>query len=252
MTELLRPDALVLLLAAPCVGSFLGVLVDRLPAGRTTVRGRSACDHCDTALTARDLVPVASWLVLRGRCRHCRQPIGLRYPAIELAALAVALWSLAVLPGWLAWASAGLGWSLLAASVIDGRHMILPDRLTLPLIPAGLAVIWLVEPARLPAHAVGALAGFALVLTVGVLYRRLRGREGIGLGDAKLLAAAGAWVSWEGLPGIVLLAAAAALLTALAGRFFGRDLEAQREVPFGPYLAGAFWLTWLYGPLVLA
>ena len=252
MSDLLRLDALMLLLAAPCIGSFLGVLIERLPAGRPLVLGRSACDHCGTSLATRDLVPIASWLAQRGRCRYCQQPIGLRYPAIELAALGVALWSLVVLPGWLAWAGAGLGWVLLTASLIDSRHMILPDRLTLPLIPAGLLVIWLLEPARLPAHLIGALAGFVLLLAVGLLYRRLRGREGIGLGDAKLLAAAGAWVSWEGLPGIVLLAAAAALLVALVGRLFGRSLDAQEELPFGPYLAGAFWLTWLYGPLILS
>lgn len=251
MTELLRLDALFLLLAAPCIGSFLGVLVDRLPAGRTLVLGRSACDHCGTTLAPRDLVPVLGWLANRGRCRYCQQPIAARYPAIELAALGLAFWSLAVLPGWLAWAGAALGWTLLTASLIDWQHMILPDRLTLPLIPAGLAVIWLLDPARLSAHLVGALAGFGLVLTIALLYRRLRGRDGIGLGDAKLLAAAGAWVSWEGLPSIILLASTAGLLAALLGRLLGRSLEAQQELPFGPYLAAGFWLTWLYGPLVL-
>ena len=168
-----------------------------------------------------------------------------------MAALAVAAWSLAVLPGWLAWASCALAWSLIALAVIDARHLLLPDALTLPLVPAGLAVAWAVDPAQLPDHALGAAAGFLTLAAVGLAYRRLRGREGIGLGDAKLFAAAGAWVSWGGLPSVLLLAAAGALAGHLLGaRLTGRRLEG-RELPFGPYLAAALWLVWLYGPLVV-
>ena len=115
-----------------------------------------------------------------------------------MAALAVAAWSLAVLPGWLAWAGCVLGWTLLALAVIDAKHLLLPDTLTLPLVPAGLLVAWAVEPAKLADHAIGAAAGFVVVAAIGLAYRRLRGREGIGLGDAKLFAAAGAWVNTDG------------------------------------------------------
>ncbi|MDH3473801.1 MAG: A24 family peptidase [Rhodospirillales bacterium] len=251
MAELLRPDALLLIFAAPCVGSFLGVVIERLPTERPILRSRSACDHCGTRLGARDLVPLASWALARGRCRHCGGRLSLFYPAIELAALAMALWSLAVLPGWLAWAGSALGWTLLALAVIDARHMILPNELSLPLIPAGLAVAWALDPGKLPDHALGALAGFLLILALAALYRRLRKREGIGLGDAKLLAAAGAWVSWQGLASVLLLGAASGLAGALVIGFAGGGLKSTRAVPFGPYLAAGFWLVWLYGPLGL-
>ena len=251
MPNLFPLAAFLLILAAPCIGSFLGVVIERLPAGRPILVGRSACPHCGTVLRPRDLVPLASWLIARGRCRHCGIRLSPFYPAIELGALAVALWSLAVLPGWMAWAGCGLGWALLAMSVIDSRHLILPDQLTLPLIPAGLAMVWALDPGRLPEHALAATGGFLLVLAVGMTYRRLRGREGIGLGDAKLLAAAGAWVSWEGLPSVLLIAAASGLAGALVSGLADGRLAARRQVPFGPYLAAGFWLVWLYGPITL-
>ncbi len=251
MAELLEYHGLFMLLAAPCVGSFLGVVAVRLPAGRSVLRGRSACPHCGEVLGFLDLVPILGWRLARGRCRHCGAAISWAYPAIEVAALIVAVWSLAVLPGWLAWAGSLLGWSLIALAVIDARHLLLPDALTLPLVPAGLAIAWFVDPAKLPGHALGAAAGFLALAAVGIVYRRLRGREGIGLGDAKLFAAAGAWVSWEGLPSTLLLAAAGALAGHLLGaRLTGRRLEG-RELPFGPYLAAALWLVWLYGPVVV-
>lgn len=251
MTDLLRFHWLFLLLAAPCVGSFLGLAVVRLPAGKPLVAGRSACPDCGHKLGLLELIPILGWLLVRGACRHCGKPVSRAYPLIELAALGVAIWSLAVLPGWLAWAGALLGWALLALSAIDAKHLILPDSLTLPLIPIGLAVAWAVDPGKLSDHAIGAGAGFAFLLVIGWAYRRLKGREGIGLGDAKLLAAAGAWVSWQGLPSVLLLAAAGGLLGHfLWARVRGRVL-AGRELPFGPYIAGALWLVWLYGPVMV-
>ena len=248
---------------APFIGSFLGTLILRLPTERPVVFDRSRCEACETTLTWRDLVPLFSWLISRGRCRHCGARVGAFYPLIELAALAVALWAVFALPGNLAWAGAGLGWALLALAVIDARHFLLPDVLTLPLIPAGLAATWLLNPAQLPAHLLGAALGFAVFAAIAWAYRRLRGREGLGRGDAKLLAAAGAWVGWAGLPGVVVLAAVGALLTLLCARFFAQrrrfvtgvpdpacpKLSATTAVPFGPFLALGFWITWLYGPL---
>ena len=250
MPEFLHDLSPLLVLAGPFIGSFLGVVAVRLPAGRRLLWGRSRCDHCDEVLAARDLVPLIGWLINRGRCRYCGRRVSRLYPMLELAAIGIAFWSLAVLPGWLAWAGCGLGWTLLALSVIDARHLILPDELTLPLIPAGLALAWGVDSDKLLHHGVGAVAGFLLVLAVAAAYRRLRGREGIGLGDAKLLAAAGAWVSWQGLPSVVLLAAVTGLAGALARGVFTRSFAAQQELPFGPYLAAGFWLVWLYGPIV--
>lgn len=237
-----------LLLAAPCVGSFLGVVALRFDGEASAAAGRSACAHCGRTLAWRDLIPLFSWIVARRRCRYCGERLSWFYPAIEVAAFAAALWSLVVLPGWLAWAGAVLGWALLALAVIDAWHLVLPDEITLPLVPAGLAVAWALDPPLVFSHALGALFGFAFVAGARALYARLRGREGIGLGDAKLLAAAGAWVSWQGVPGVLLLAAAGALTGhGLRAWLSGRTLG-DRELPFGPYIAGAFWLVWLYGP----
>ncbi len=251
MSEVFRPETLFLLLAAPCVGSFLGVLVERLPTGRPIVWDRSACSHCGRRLALRDLVPLLGWLANRGRCRNCGERLGAFYPAIELLALLIAAWSLAVVPGWAAWATCALGWVLLSLAMIDWRHLLLPDSLTLPLIPAGIAVAWALAPERLADHVIGAIAGFAFVALIAVLYRRLRGRHGIGLGDAKLFAAAGGWVGWQGLPSVLLLAAFAGLVGALVQARLAGRLDPERELPFGLYLAGALWLVWLYGPLGL-
>ena len=241
-----------LILAAPFVGSFLGLLVIRLPTGTGIALGRSACTHCGEVLWLRDLVPFLSWLIARGRCRHCNKSIGALYPLVELGALLIALWSTAILPGWLAYYGCILGWALLTLAVIDARDYLLPDRLVLPLIPAGLMVVWLVDPARLLDHVLGAVGGFLAFFLLLYGFRRIRGYDGLGLGDAKFMAVAGAWVSWEGLPSVVLYAAVGALIVALGQALTGgKRLARDREIAFGPYLAGGLWLVWLYGPLKL-
>ena len=245
-------ETVAVLLAAPFVGSFLGLVIDRLPAGRPLVVGRSRCDACGAMLGAKDLVPVVSWLRQRGRCAYCRAELSTFYPIIELAALAVALSAAWVLAGWLLPVSCALGWTLLTLAAIDQRHFLLPDPLTLPLIPAGLAVAFAIDPALLVPHLVGALAGFAAFAAIGLLYRRLRHREGLGLGDAKLLAAAGAWLGWQALPGLVVVAAVCALAVALARALTGDRVSATTRIAFGSYLALAFWLVWLLGPPMLA
>ncbi len=235
---------------APFVGSFLGVLVVRLPAGAPVLIARSACPACHRRLAAIDLVPLLSWLAFRGRCRTCRAPLGLFYPAIELAATAVTLWAALTVPPPLLWPTCGLGWVLLTLAMIDAHTLLLPDPLTLPLIPAGLAVAaWLDLP--LAAALIGAVAGFAAPAAVRWLYFRLCGREGLGLGDAKLLAAAGAWLGWPGLPGVVLIGALAALAFTLVVAAIERRLDRTRPIPLGPVLCLGFWLVWLYGPLVV-
>jgi leader peptidase (prepilin peptidase)/N-methyltransferase len=242
---------LVPLMAAPFVGSFLGLLIERLPAGRGVLLGRSACAHCGQTLGFRDLLPLLSWLLNRGRCRHCGTRLGFFHPAIELAALATAIWAAMVLDGegWILWAGCLLGWTLLALALIDARHLLLPDALTLPLLPVGLAAAYALDPAALTEHAIGAAAGFAVFYAIGASYRRLRGREGLGMGDAKLLAAAGAWVSWSGLPSVVFIAGVLALTGVLASSLMGRTASWTDKTPFGAYLAAATWLVWLYGPL---
>jgi leader peptidase (prepilin peptidase)/N-methyltransferase len=245
-------ESLLALFIAPFVGSFLGVVTDRLPAGRPLLLARSACDECERTLRSGELVPFFSFVTLGGRCGCGKVRLSWFYPGIELAALAVAASAAWVLSGWLLWASLGLGWTLLALATIDLRHYVLPDLLTLPLIPAGLAVAFALDPAMLPGHALGALLGFGAFVAIGELYRRLRGRDGLGLGDAKLLAAAGAWLGWAALPSVVLIGAALALALALAQALGGAKLALTGQVAFGPHLALAFWLVWLLGPLILS
>ena len=239
-----------LIAASPFIGSFLGVVALRLTAGRTVLFGRSACDACGRALTPRDLVPLASFALLRGRCRHCGAKIDPSHIVMELAALAIALWAAFITPGWVLAASCGLGWTLLTLAAIDWRTGLLPDLLTLPLAVAGLGVAYVIEPAALLDHVIGAAAGFVAFAALAEIYRRLRGRDGLGLGDAKLLAASGAWLAWNALPTVVLYAAFIGLALVLARRARGAALQATDKLAFGPALAAATWLVWLYGPLV--
>ncbi|HJU16493.1 MAG TPA: prepilin peptidase, partial [Stellaceae bacterium] len=199
--------------AAPFIGSFLGVLIRRLPERRPIAWARSACEHCGRRLAARDLVPLVSWLSARGRCRGCGQPIGWFYPAVELAALAVALAALAADSGrW--WLDCLLGWWLLVLAWVDARCWLLPDALTLPLVLAGLIAAAGLAPDALLDRALGAALGYAILAGIAFFYRKARGRDGLGGGDAKLLAASGAWVGAGGLPSVIFLAAAAALVAA--------------------------------------
>lgn len=251
MVDLASAHEWMLLVLAPFVGSFLGVLITRLPEGEPVVLSRSHCPHCRRILGVRDLIPVLSWLVAQRRCRYCGSPLGWFYPNIEVAALAVALWASTVVSGPLLWVTCVLGWLLMTLAVIDIRHMILPNALTLPLLAIGLAVAAWLDKAGVAEHVVGAIAGFAVFWMIAITYRMLRGREGLGLGDAKLLAAAGAWVSWQGLPGVVLLASLIALILVLLAMALGFGPDPSRRMPFGPYLCLGTWLIWLYGPLIL-
>lgn len=235
------------LLVAPFIGSFVATAALRLPASQPIVLARSACPHCDTALGARDLLPLVSWLALGGRCRHCAAAIPRYYPGVELAALLVAAWAATVFSGAALLAAAALGWGLLLLSLIDRRCLWLPDLLTLPLAAAGLLCAAWAGEAALVASAIGAAGGYALLAGVAWSYRHLRGRDGLGLGDAKLLAVAGAWVGWQGLP-LVLLAASVAALTVVAMMAWRRrGLDWQQPLPFGPFLALGLWLVFLYG-----
>ena len=243
-------SAVVLVAVAPFIGSFLGTVIRRLPEKRPLLLGRSECEHCHRTLAWRDLVPVVSWLAARGRCRQCGAAIGAFYPAVELAATAVALWSAATTPGWIAWAGAGLGWTLLALAWIDWRHYLLPDALTLPLGAAGLAVAWSIDPSRLLDCGIGVVAGYGGFAALAWLYRVVRKRSGLGGGDAKLLGALGAWVAWWGLPTVVLYAALSGLALVLAQAARGQRIALGRRLPFGPHLCLGGWLVWIYGPLI--
>jgi leader peptidase (prepilin peptidase)/N-methyltransferase len=234
------------ILAAPFIGSFLGVLILRLPDGRPIATGRSACDQCGHRLGVRDLVPILSFLLMHGRCRYCGAAIGAFPVLIELAAVGVAAWAAAIMNGTDLWLACLLGWTLLTAGWIDMRTMLLPDVLTLPLLVAGLAATAVVNPDALLDHALAAVLGYLLLFGTAWAYRRLRGRDGIGAGDAKLLAALGAWLGIGSLPVVLLLASCLGLIAAGGAMLFGRRLTAATAIPFGPFLSFAGWLIWLY------
>jgi leader peptidase (prepilin peptidase)/N-methyltransferase len=244
------PRGLILILFAPVIGSFVGVIVRRLPEGRALAWSRSRCERCGTALAARDLVPLVSWTVARGRCRYCGEAVGWFYPAIELAALAVALVAVTLDRGERVWLDCFLGWWLLALAWIDARCWVLPDALTLPLIVAGLTEAALLEPDRLLDRAAGAVFGYLLLRGVSLGYRALRDRDGLGHGDAKLLSASGAWTGILALPQVVLIAALAALAAVAVMYFRGVRMTAVSAVAFGPFIALATWSIWLIGSVI--
>jgi leader peptidase (prepilin peptidase)/N-methyltransferase len=236
------------LLVAPAAGSLLGVLIRRLPRGAPVGLARSRCEACGIALGPLELVPLLSWLWLRGRCRHCAAPVDPFHLYIELAALAVAAMAVATAAdATLAWLGCGLGWTLLALAWIDAEWLILPDALTLPLLLAGLGATWLVEPDALADSVFGAALGWLVFAALAAGYRALRGRDGLGGGDAKLLAAAGAWLGWQALPDVMLLAALAALAVTATLQLARRQKLGGGRLAFGPWLALATWLVWLGG-----
>ncbi len=252
------------------IGSFLNVVILRLPRmmerewqmGAREILGlepaadeplslsrpASHCPQCRHRIRAWENIPLLSWLLLRGRCSQCGTAIPLRYPLVEgitgLLSLIVALqfgWSVELLPALL------LTWALIALSGIDLDHQLLPDSITLPLLWLGLLLSLVPVFAPDPGTAIiGAAAGYLSLWAVFHAFRLVTGKEGMGYGDFKLLAALGAWLGWTALPMIILLSA---LVGAAAGiamiLLLGRDR--QLPIPFGPYLAGAGWLALVWG-----
>jgi leader peptidase (prepilin peptidase)/N-methyltransferase len=239
--------AWMLCLTAPIIGSFLGVFILRWPDGRPVVIARSACETCGHTLGAADLVPLFSFVFLRGRCRYCGASIGWFHPAIELAALTIAAAAFYADGGGVSsLIDAALGWCLLCAAWIDAKTFRLPDVLTLPLILAGLGVTWIYEPAALYNHAAAAALGYLSFRIINALYRAVRHRDGLGQGDAKLLGAAGAWLGIAALPYVIVVAGATGIgLAVLSQREAG--LRRAQPIAFGPALAWAFFLWRLFG-----
>jgi len=262
------------------VGSFLNVVILRLPrmmeaewrASAAEILGqpaaaaepvrvslsqpRSRCGHCHTPIRAFHNVPVVSFILLRGRCAHCRTPISWQYPAVEITSAVLALvvaWRFGATP-FMGFALI-LSWALLALAVIDLRTQLLPDTLTLPLLWLGLLIslghgagFALVDPAT---AIVGAAAGYLMLWTVFQLFLLVTGKEGMGYGDFKLLAVLGAWLGWQALPIILLLASLAGAIVGGLLMATGR-LGRGNPMPFGPWLAIAGWLALVAGDTILA
>jgi leader peptidase (prepilin peptidase)/N-methyltransferase len=219
------------------VGSYLNVLVHRLPLGVSTVRPRSRCPACGAAIRAIDNLPVLSWLLLRGRCRDCGARISPRYPLIEAAtgtlfATCVARFGVTLE----ALTAAILGALLLALAAIDLDHFLLPDKLTLPGIAIGIAAQALVPSGSLVVALRGALIGAGLLLAIAGAWELLRGAEGMGLGDVKMLAMIGAFLGAGGVIVTLVFATFAGSIVGLA-LVARRGGDLQSQLPFGVFLA---------------
>ena len=237
-------------------GSSIAAVSVRLPRDEDVVMARSRCRGCDQPLRPWELVPVFSWLALRGRCARCDTRISRRYPLIELAAGGIGAWAALWAAGegaslFMMAATAVLGWQLLLIAIVDGENFWLPDILTLPLIAAGLIVAMGAGWDVAVSHLIGVAAGFGGLWLVGWLYQAIRKRQGLGGGDPFLFAGAGAWVGWVGLPSVLLWACAVGLSLVFAMLVVRRSVSATDRLPFGVFLAVGIWLTWLYGPLGL-
>lgn len=254
------------------VGSFLNVVIHRLPimldrtwrrqcdeiAGKPPAREepynlvspRSQCPACGHRISALENIPLVSFAVLGGKCRGCSKPISWRYPGVELAT--------GILSAAVAWhfgfsvatgAALLFTWSLVALTVIDYDHQLLPDSITLPLLWLGLLFNLGTVFVSTQSAVIGAAAGYLSLWTVYQLFRLVTGREGMGFGDFKLFAAFGAWLGWQQLPLIILLSSFVGAVVGLGGiLLLGRDRA--MPIPFGPFLCVAAWIALLWGETI--
>ena len=253
-----------------CVGSFLNVVIYRLPkmmeqewhaqcadlrgepastaAALSLAKPRSRCPVCGHQITALENIPVLSYLLLRGKCSGCQAPISLRYPLIEVLTgllSAYAAWHFG--PTIQAAGALFLVWSLIALSAIDLDTQLLPDTITLPLLWLGLAFNMATTYVDLPSAVIGAMAGYLALWSVFWLFKLATGKEGMGYGDFKLLAALGAWLGWSMLPAIILLSSVVGAIVGISliiAARHGRNVP----IPFGPYLAAAGCIALFWGP----
>lgn len=249
----MSPDVwppLILGLLGAIVGSFLAAVSVRLPREEEVVVTPSHCMSCGVRLKPWMLVPILSWLVQRGRCAMCGAAVSRRYILIEAAATGAGVWAALAGGGWLMMAaSALLAWQLILIAVVDAEHFWLPDVLTAPLAVTGLAAAATLARVVPWPQLIGALAGFGMLWGLAWLYRRVRGRDGLGGGDPLLFGAIGAWVGWTGLPSVLLWACAVGMSLVFARLLLRRRVDGADRLPFGTFLAVGAWLTWLFGPI---
>lgn len=228
------------------VGSFTGALVGRWPKGEKVSLGRSRCDTCRKTLPAHHLVPVLSYAMLGGKCRACGSAISPRHVAAELMAAAIGLLAFTVSPDLTGVAGALFGWLLLAIALLDLEYFWVPNRLTMPLTIVGLSFGAVGLLPSLPDRAIGAVAGYLTLSLIAHCYQRLRSREGLGAGDAKLLGGIGAWLGWQVLPVVILGAGILGLVWVAVDRIRGVAISSSTKLPLGTLLAASAWICWLY------
>lgn len=212
----------------------------------------SHCPSCGHELRWWENLPLLSYALLLGRCSSCKTRISPQYPLVEAAAAGLAVVAAIYIPfGWpLLWALV-LVWALLALTVIDLNTMLLPDQITLPLLWLGLLVNVSGTFTTLPDAVIGAAAGYLVLWTVYQAFRLLTGKEGMGFGDFKLLAALGAWMGWQALPGIILMSSLVGAVVGISLMLL-RKKDAGMAIPFGPYLAAAGVIWFFFGHIISA
>jgi leader peptidase (prepilin peptidase)/N-methyltransferase len=246
--EAFLTDAIAIIsgaVAGLLAGSFIATAAIRVPNGESALVGRSRCDHCGAALPAANLVPVLSYVVQGGRARCCGSRIDPIHPEAELLAALIGATS-ALLPLPFSIASCGLGWQLLMLGLVDLRSFRLPNLLVAPLAITGLAASITTTAPSIADSLIGMLAGFLVLEAIRLGYRALKGRDGIGRGDPKLLGAIGAWLGWQPLPTALLAAALTGLAWALVSLSLGRRVARSQKMPLGTLLALAAWPVWVW------
>lgn len=212
---------------------------------------RSRCGECGHAISAIENIPVLSYLVLKGKCKQCKTPISIQYPLVELFTGVISLaigWHFGVSPQ--ALAAVFFSWCLIAASGIDIGHKLLPDSITLPLLWLGILLSLFNVFVDLETSVIGAMSGYLSLWSIFIMFKLVTGKEGMGHGDFKLLAALGAWCGWKMLLVIVLTSSLVGAIIGISMMILsktGRDTQ----IPFGPYLAAAGWISLLWGPELL-
>ena len=207
----------------------------------------STCPKCDHKIRFYENIPVFSWLFLKGRCSQCSNKISARYPLIELATMLLSLiaayhFGATITTLWVLI----LTWSLISLTMIDFDHMLLPDQITLPLLWLGLLININGTFVPLSDAVIGAAAGYMSLYSIFWLFKAITGKEGMGFGDFKLFAVFGAWIGWQLLPLLILMASVVGAIVGIALMLF-KNHQREQGIPFGPYLAVAGWITLLWG-----
>ena len=259
------------------IGSFLNVVIYRLPkmleqgwyqecrefladelkksskeeeTPLTLSKPNSTCPHCQHSIRFYENIPVVSWLFLKGKCSQCKNKISARYPLVELS---TALLSVVIAQHFgvtiITFYALILTWGLVALTMIDFDHMLLPDQIVMPLLWLGLIVNLSNGLVPIEDAVIGAIAGYTSLFSIFWLFKLATGKEGMGFGDFKLFALFGAWIGWQLLPLLILMASVVGAVIGISLMIFNNHQKGQ-AIPFGPYLSIAGWITLLWGELI--